>query len=53
MFLRESAITLHFFARAKPGINRLTACNPNPVIPNRTIGASYFVNATERGTPPI
>src|ERR1035438_746457 len=34
---RERATTLQFCARAKPGINRLTACNPNPAMPKRII----------------
>ena len=33
----ESAVTLQRCAKTKPGISRLTACNPNPTIPKRTI----------------
>src|ERR1700690_1356586 len=32
---RDRAVTRQFCARAKPGISRFTACNPNPRIPKR------------------
>src|ERR1700682_4068186 len=32
---RDSAVTRHSCARAKPGMRRLTACNPNPRMPKR------------------
>jgi hypothetical protein len=38
MSRRDSAASLHVFAKANPGISRRTACKPNPRIPKRTIG---------------
>jgi hypothetical protein len=39
MSRRERAVTLQLRDNANPGINRRTACKPNPAIPNRTIGS--------------
>jgi hypothetical protein len=34
---RDSAMALQFLAMEKAGIIRFSACNPNPMMPNRTM----------------
>src|SRR5438874_558420 len=46
---RLSALTVQFFDWAKPGISRLTACNPKPSIPKRIISGVGIEDENSRG----
>src|SRR5882724_443862 len=50
-FRRCSAVTLHCFARAKPGIKRRSPWRPKPTIPKRIMRAVSFASASKLGLP--